>query len=139
MNLKKVSIYDIEFYKKLEFVHTKKSYSLFSKELLFDFKAYTYVELYSEILFDYQEHSDIGLLKTKYIFYDDRDVEIEKFNKYQINSGRNADSKLITKDYLLFISKSDNTKLKLDIYVSLINDIDRHTKLLIKFINDYEN
>ena len=41
---------------------------------------------------------------------------------------------------MLFINKIDNTKLKLDIYVSLIKDIeDRYSNFTVKFINDYEN
>ena len=141
--LKKVFIYDIEFYKKLIFSYTEKSYLIFSKEIEFNFKAYNYIEIYSEILFDYLNHYEIGLLKTEYIFYDDRNIQIEKFEKYQNNSGSSSNNYLITKDYMLFINKSNNTKLKLDIYVSLIKEIkdieDIHTDFTVKFINNYKN
>ena len=69
---------------------------IFSKEIVFDFKAYNYIEIYSEILFDYLNHYEIGLLKTEYIFYDDRNIQIEKFEKYQNNSGHNSNNYLIT-------------------------------------------
>ena len=138
--LKKVFVYDIEFYKKLIFSYTEKSYLIFSREIEFNFKAYNYIEIYSEILFDYLNHYEIGLLKTEYIFYDDRNIQIEKFEKYQNNSGSSSNNYLITKDYMLFINKSNNTKLKLDIYVSLIKDIeDRHTDFTVNFINNYKN
>ena len=138
--LKKVFVYDIEFYKKLIFSYTEKSYLIFSEEIEFNFKAYNYIEIYSEILFDYLNHYEIGLLKTEYIFYDDRNIQIEKFEKYQNNSGSSSNNYLITKDYMLFINKSDNTKLKLDIYVSLIKDIeDSHTDFTVKLINNYKN
>ena len=112
---------------------------IFSKEIEFNFKAYNYIEIYSEILFDYLNYYEIGLLKTEYVFYDDRNIQVEKFEKYQNNSGHNSNNYLITKDYMLFINKSDNAKLKIDIYVSLIKDIDRHTNFTVKFFNDYEN
>ena len=138
--LKKVFVYDIEFYRKLIFSYTEKSYLIFSREIEFNFKAYNYIEIYSEILFDYLNHYEIGLLKTEYIFYDDRNIQIEKFEKYQNNSGSSSNNYLITKDYMLFINKSNNTKLKLDIYVSLIKDIeDRHTDFTVNFINNYKN
>ena len=138
--LKKVFIFDIEFYKKLIFNYTEKSYIIFSKEIEFNFKAFNYIEIYSEILFDYINDYEIGLLKTVYIIYDDRNIQIEKFEKYQINSGKNLNNYLMTKDYMLFINESNNTKLKLEIYVSLIKDIeDRHTDFTVKFINNYKN
>ena len=62
--LKKVFVYDIEFYKKLIFSYTEKSYLIFSKEIEFNFKANNYIEIYSEILFDYLNDYEIGLLKT---------------------------------------------------------------------------
>ena len=139
--LKKVFIYDIELsYKKLKFNYINKSYSIFSKEIEFNFKSFNYIEIYSEILFNYINDYDIGLFKTEYIFYDDRNIQIEKFEKYQINSGKNLRNYLITKDYMLFINESNNTKLKLDIYVSLIEDIeDKFRNVTLNIINNYKN
>ena len=139
--LKKVFIYDIELpYKELKFNYINKSYSIFSKEIEFNFKAFNYIEIYSEILFDYVNDYNIGSLKTEYIFYDDRNIQIEKFEKYQTNSGKNLNNYLITKDYMLFINESNNTKLKLDIYVSLIEDIeDKYWNITLNIINNYKN
>ena len=139
--LKKVFIYDIELsYEKLKFNYINKSYSIFSKEIEFNFKSFNYIEIYSEILFDYINDYDIGLFKTEYIFYDDRNIQIEKFEKYQTNSGKNLNNYLITKDYMLFINESNNTKLKLDIYVSLIGDIeDRFSNVTLYIDNNYKN
>ena len=139
--LKKVFIYDIELsYEKLKFNYINKSYSIFSKEIEFNFKSFNYIEIYSEILFDYINDYDIGLSKTEYIFYDDRNIQIEKFEKYQINSGKNLSNYLITKDYMLFINESNNTKLKLDIYVSLIEDIeDKFRDVTLYINNNYKN
>ena len=139
--LKKVFIYDIELsYKELKFNYINKSYSIFSKEIEFNFKAFNYIEIYSEILFDYINDYNIGSLKTEYIFYDDRNIQIEKFEKYQTNSGKNLNNYLITKDYMLFINESNNTKLKLDIYVSLIEDIDdKFWNITLNIINNYKN
>ena len=138
--LKKVFIYDIELpYKELKFNYINKSYLIFSKEIEFNFKSFNYIEIYSEILFNYINDYDIGLFKTEYIFYDDRNIQIEKFEKYQTNSGKNLNNYLITKDYMLFINESNNTKLKLDIYVSLIEDIEKHLNVLLKIIHNYKN
>ena len=134
-------IYDIELtFKKFKFDNTNKSYLIYSKEIEFDFKAFNYIELYSEILFDYVDDSKIGLLKTEYIIYDDLNKQIEKFDKYQTNSGKNLNNYLITKDYILFINESNNTKLKFDIYVSLIEDFeDNFSYVTLKIINNYKN
>ena len=41
---------------------------------------------------------------------------------------------------MLFINESNNTKLKLDIYVSLIEDIeDRYSNVTLNIINNYKN
>ena len=134
-------IYDIELtFKKFKFDNTNKSYLIYSKEIEFDFKAFNYIELYSEILFDYVDDRNIGLLKTEYIIYDDLNKQIEKFDKYQTNSGKNLNNYLITKDYILFINESNNTKLKFDIYVSLIEDFeDNFSYVTLKIINNYKN
>ena len=132
-------IYNIEIEQNYKLNKDKRIFSIFKYTLEDDFKKDSILEIDCRLLYRYHNYNHIGLLRHIFKLYDDNDNMFYDYNSLNTNSGDNLRNDIKQND-VFYVKLNDNyKKIKIELILSLINDISNTTVVDCKIYNTYES
>ena len=132
-------IYNIEIENSYKLNKDKTSFSIFKYTLEDDFKKDSILEIDCRLLYRYNNYNHIGLLHHIFKLYDSNDNIIHEYKSLITNSGDNLRNDIKQNDVFYF-KLNDNYKIiKIELILSLINDVSNTTVVDCKIYNTYKS
>ena len=132
-------IYNIEIENNYILNKDKTSFSIFKYTLEDDFKKDSILEIDCRLLYRYNNYNHIGLLHHIYKLYDDNDNMFYEYKSLMTNSGDNLRNDVKQND-VFYVKLNDNYKIiKIELILSLINDVSNTTTVDCKIYNTYKS
>ena len=132
-------IYNIEIENSYKLNKDKTSFSIFKYALEDDFKKDSILEIDCRISYQYHNYNHIGLLQHIFKLYDDNDNMFYDYKSLMTNSGDNRRNDVKQND-VFYVKLNDNYKIiKIELILSLINDVGNTTIVDCKIYNTYKS
>ena len=132
-------MYNIEIENSYKLNKDKTSFSIFKYTLEDDFKKDSILEIDCRLLYRYNNYNHIGLLHHIFKIYDDNDNMIYDYKSLMTNSGDNLRNDVKQND-VFYVKLNDNYKIiKIELILSLINDVSNTTVVDCKLYNTYKS
>ena len=132
-------IYNIEIENSYKLNKDKTSFSIFKYTLEDDFKKDSILEIDCRLLYQYHNYNHIGLLQHIFKLYDDNDNMFYDYKFLMTNSGDNRRNDVKQND-VFYVKLNDNYKIiKIELILSLINDVGNTTIVDCKIYNTYKS
>ena len=132
-------IYNIEIENNYILNKDKTSFSIFKYTLEDDFKKDSILEIGCRLLYRYHNYNHIGLLQQIFKLFDDTDTMFYDYKSLKTNAGDNKSNDLKQND-LFYVKLNDNYKIiKIELILSLINDVGNTTIVDCKIYNTYKS
>ena len=132
-------MYNIEIQKNYKLNKDKTSFSIFKYTLEDDFKKDSILEIDCRLLYRYNNYNHIGLLYHIFKLYDDTDTMFYDYKSLMTNSGDNLRNDVKQND-VFYEKLNDNYKIiKIELILSLINDVSNTTIVDCKIYNTYKS
>ena len=132
-------IYNTEIEKTYKLNKDKPNFSIFKYTLEDDFKKDSILEIDCRLLYRYHNYNHIGLLKHIFKLYDDNDNMFYDYNSLITNSGDNLRNDVKQND-VFYVKLNDNyKKIKIELILSLINNVSNTTIVDCKIYNAYNS
>ena len=132
-------IYNIEIENNYILNKDKTSFSIFEYTLEDDFKKDSILEIGCKLLYRYHNYNHIGLLQQIFKLYDSTDTMFYEYKSLKSNAGDNRSNDLIQND-LFYVKLNDDYKfIKIELNLSLINNVNDTTIVDCKLYNSYKS
>ena len=132
-------IHNIEIEKNYNLNKDKRNFSIFQYTLEDDFKKDSILEIDCRLLYRYHNYNHIGLLQHIFKLYDDNDNMFYDYNSLNTNSGDNQRNDIKQND-VFYVKLNDNyKKIKIELILSLINNVSNTTIVDCKIYNTYKS
>ena len=132
-------IYNIKIQKNYNLNKDKTSFSIFKYTLEDHFKKDSILEIDCRLLYRYHNYNHIGLLHHIFKLYDDNDNMFYNYKSLMTNSGDNLRNDVKQND-VFYVKLNDNYKIiKIELILSLINDVSNTTVVDCKLYNTYKS
>ena len=132
-------IYNIEIENSYKLNKDKTSFSIFKYTLEDDFKKNSILEIDCRLLYRYNNYNHIGLLQHIFKLYDDNDNMFYDYKSLMTNSGDNTRNDIKQNDFFYAKLNDDYKIIKIELILSLINDISNTTIVDCKIYNAYKS
>ena len=132
-------IYNIEIEKNYNLNKDKTSFSIFKYTLEDDFEKDSILEIDCRLLYRYNNYNHIGLLQHIFKLYDDNDNMFYDYKSLMTNSGDNTRNDIKQNDFFYVKLNDDYKIIKIELILSLINDISNTTIVDCKIYNTYKS
>ena len=132
-------IYNIEIENNYILNKDKTSFSIFKYTLEDDFKKDSILEIDCRLLYRYHNYDHIGLLQQIFKLYDSTDTMFYEYKSLKSNAGDNKSNDLIQND-VFYVKLNDDYKfIKIELILSLINNVSNTTIVDCKLYNSYKS
>ena len=132
-------IYNIEIEKNYFLNKDKTSFSIFKYTLKDNFKKDSVLEIDSKLLYRYNNYNHIGYLQHIFKLYDNDDNMFYEYKSLITNSGDNRLNDL-NKNDVFYVRLNDDYKIiKIELILSLIDDVSNTTSVDCKIYNTYNS
>ena len=132
-------MYDIEIENSYKLDKDKTSFSIFKYTLEDDFKKDSILEIDCRLLYRYNNYNHIGLLHHIFKLYDDNDNMFYDYKSLMTNSGDNLRNDVKQNDVFYVKLNDDYKMIKIELILSLINDVNNTTVVDCKIYNTYKS
>ena len=132
-------IYNIEIEKNYKLNKDKTNFSIFKYVLEDDFKKDSILEIDCRILFRYNNYNHIGLLQHIFKLYDNNDNMFYDYKSLITNSGDNTRNDIKQNDFFYVKLNNDYKIIKIELILSLINNVSNTTVVDCKIYNTYKS
>ena len=132
-------IYNIEIEENYILNKDKTSFSIFKYALEDDFKKDSILEIDCRLLYRYNNYNHIGLLQQILKLYDNNDNMFYDYNSLLTNSGDNARNDIKQNDFFYVKLNDDYKIIKIELILSLINNVSNTTSVDCKLYNTYKS
>ena len=137
--IKNFFIFNIEIENSYKLDKDKTSFSIFKYTLEDDFKKDSILEIDSRLLYRYHNYNHIGLLQHIFKLYDDNDNMFYDYKSLKTNAGDNKSNDLKQND-VFYVKLNDDYKfIKIELILSLINNVNDTTIVDCKLYNSYKS
>ena len=137
--IKNFFMYNIEIDNSYQLNKNNTFFSIFKYTLLDDFKKDSILEIGCRLLYRYNNYNHIGLLHHIFKLYDDNDNIIHDYKCLITNSGDNLKNDIKQNDLFYFKLNGDYENIKIELILSLINDVNDTTEVICKLYNLYKS
>ena len=132
-------IYNIEIEENYILNKDKTSFSIFKYTLEDDFKKDSILEIDCRLLYRYNNYNHIGLLQQIFKLYDNNDNMFYDYISLKTNAGDNKSNDLKQND-VFYVKLNDDYKIiKIELILSLINDVSDTTSVDCMIYNTYKS
>ena len=132
-------IYDIEIENSYKLNKDKTSFSIFKYTLEDDFKKDSILEVNCRLLYRYNNYNHIGYLQQIFKLYDNNDNMFYEYKSLKTNAGDNTRNDLVQNDKFYTKINDDYKIIKIELILSLINDVSNTTTIDCKLYNSYKS
>ena len=132
-------IYNIEIENSYKLNKDKTSFSIFKYTLEDDFKKDSIIEIDCRLLYRYNNYNHIGLLQHIFKLYDDNDNMFYDYKSLKTNPGDNTRNDIKQNEFFYVKLNDDYKIIKIELILSLINDISNTTIVDCKLYNTYKS
>ena len=132
-------MYNIEIDNSYQLNKNNTFFSIFKYTLEDDFKKDSILEIDCRLLYRYNNYNHIGLLHHIFKLYDDNDNIIHDYKCLITNSGDNLKNDIKQNDLFYFKLNGDYENIKIELILSLINDVNDTTEVICKLYNLYKS
>ena len=132
-------IYNIEIENTYKLNKDKTSFSIFKYTLEDDFKKDSILEIDCRLLYRYNNYNHIGLLQHIFKLYDDNDNMFYDYKSLKTNAGDNTRNDIKQNDFFYVKLNNDYKIIKIELILSLINDVSNTTTIDCKLYNTYKS
>ena len=132
-------IYNIEIEKSYKLNKDKTSFSIFKYNLEDDFKKDSILEIDCRLLYRYNNYNHIGLLQQIFKLYDDNDNIFYDYKSLKTNAGDNVRNDIKQNDFFYVKLNDDYKIIKIELILSLINDVSNTTSVDCRLYNTYKS
>ena len=133
--IKNFFMYNIEIDNSYQLNKNNTFFSIFKYTLEDDFKKDSILEIDCRLLYRYNNYNHIGLLHHIFKLYDDNDNIIHEYKCLITNSGDNLKNDIKQNDLFYFTLNDDYENIKIELILSLINDVNDTTEVICKLYN----
>ena len=138
-SIEKFFMYNIEIDNSYNLNKDKISFSIFKYTLEDDFKKDSILEIDCRLLYRYNNYNHIGLLHHIFKLYDNNDNMFYEYKSLITNSGDNLRNDVKQNDFFYVKLNDDYKIIKIELILSLINDINDTTIVVCKLYNSYKS
>ena len=132
-------IYNIEIENNYILNKDETSFSIFKYVLEDDFKKDSILEIDCRLLYRYHNCNHIGLLQQIFKLYDNTNTMFYEYKSLKTNAGDNKSNDLIQTD-IFYVKLNDDYKfIKIELNLSLINNVSNTTIIDCKLYNSYKS
>ena len=132
-------IYNIEIENNYILNKDETSFSIFKYVLEDDFKKDSILEIDCRLLYRYHNYNHIGLLQQIFKLYDNTNTMFYEYKSLKTNAGDNKSNDLIQND-IFYVKLNDDYKfIKIELNLSLINNVSNTTIVDCKLYNSYKS
>ena len=132
-------IYNIEIENSYKLNKDKTSFSIFKYTLEDDFKKDSILEIDCRLLYRYNNYNHIGLLQHIFKLYDDNDNMFYDYKSLKTNAGDNTRNDIKQNDFFYVKLNDDYKIIKIELILSLINNVSNTTSVDCKIYNTYKS
>ena len=132
-------IYNIEIENSYKLNKDKTSFSIFKYTLEDDFKKDSILEIDCRLLYRYNNYNHIGLLQHIFKLYDDNDNMCYDYKSLKTNAGDNTRNDIKQNDFFYVKLNDDYKIIKIELILSLINNVGNTTSVDCKLYNTYKS
>ena len=132
-------IYNIEIENSYKLNKDKTSFSIFKYTLEDDFKKDSILEIDCRLLYRYNNYNHIGLLQHIFKLYDDNDNMFYDYKSLKTNAGDNTRNDIKQNDFFYVKLNDDYKIIKIELILSLINNVSNTTSVDCKLYNTYKS
>ena len=132
-------MYNIEIENNYKLNKDKTSFSIFKYTLEDDFKKDSILEIDCRLLYRYNNYNHIGLLHHIFKLYDDNDNMFYDYKSLITNSGDNLRNDVKQNDVFYVRLNDDYKFIKIELILSLINNVSDTTIVDCKLYNSYKS
>ena len=137
--IKNFFMYNIEIDNSYQLNKNNTFFSIFKYTLEDDFKKDSILEIDCRLLYRYNNYNHIGLLHHIFKLYDNNDNIIHDYKCLITNSGDNLKNDIKQNDLFYFKLNGDYKIIKIELILSLINDVNDTTEVICKLYNSYKS
>ena len=137
--IKNFFMYNIEIDNSYQLNKNNTFFSIFKYTLEDDFKKDSILEIDCRLLYRYNNYNHIGLLHHIFKLYDDNDNIIHDYKCLITNSGDNLKNDIKQNDLFYFTLNDNYENIKIELILSLINDVNDTTEVICKLYNSYKS
>ena len=137
--IKNFFMYNIEIDNSYQLNKNNTFFSIFKYTLEDDFKKDSILEIDCRLLYRYNNYNHIGLLHHIFKLYDNNDNIIHDYKCLITNSGDNLKNDIKQNDLFYFKLNGDYKIIKIELILSLINDVNDTTEVICKLYNLYKS
>ena len=137
--IKNFFMYNIEIDNSYQLNKNNTFFSIFKYTLEDDFKKDSILEIDCRLLYRYNNYNHIGLLHHIFKLYDNNDNIIHDYKCLITNSGDNLKNDIKQNDLFYFKLNDDYKIIKIELILSLINDVNDTTEVICKLYNLYKS
>ena len=116
-------IYNIEIENSYKLNKDKTSFSILKYTLEDNFKKDSILQFDCRLLYQYHNYNHIGLLQHIFKLYDNTDTMFYDYQSLKFNAGDNRRYN-VKQNYLLYVKLDDYGVIKIELILSLIDDVD---------------
>ena len=132
-------IYNIEIENSYKLNKDKTNFSIFKYTLEDDFKKDSIIEIDCRLLYRYNNYNHIGLLQHIFKLYDDDDNLFYDYKSLKTNAGDNVRNDIKQNDFFYVTLNDDYKIIKIELILSLINDVSNTTSVDCRLYNTYKS
>ena len=132
-------IYNIEIENSYKLNKDKTSFSIFKYTLEDDFKKDSILEIDCRLLYRYNNYNHIGLLQHIFKLYDDNNNMFYDYKSLKTNAGDNTRNDIKQNDFFYVKLNDDYKIIKIELILSLINNVSNTTSVDCKIYNTYKS
>ena len=132
-------IYNIEIEKSYNLNKDKNSFTIFKYNLEDNFKKNSILEIDCRLLYRYNNYNHIGYVHHIFKLYDNNDNMIYNYKSLITNSGDNTRNDIKQNDFFYFKLNNDYKIIKIELILSLINNVSNTTSVDCRLYNDYKS
>ena len=132
-------IYNIEIEKSYNLNKDKISFIIFKYDLEDNFKKDSILEIDCRLLYRYDNYNHIGYVHHIFKLYDNNDNMIYDYKSLITNSGDNTRNDIKQNDFFYMKLNNDYKIIKIELLISLINDISNNTVVNFRLYNSYKS
>ena len=132
-------IYNIEIEKSYNLNKDKTSFSIFKYTLEDKFTKDSFLEIDTRLLYRYNNYNHIGLLQHVFKLYDDKDNIFHDYKSLITNAGDNTRNDIKQNDFFSVKLNENYGIIKIELILSLINDISNTTSVDCRLYNTYKS
>ena len=104
-----------------------------------DFKKDSIIEIDCRLLYRYNNYNHIGLLQHIFKLYDDNDNMFYDYKSLKTNAGDNVRNDIKQNDFFYVKLNDDYKIIKIELILSLINDVSNTTSVDCRLYNTYKS